>query len=126
MKKITNLGLLLTSLLGYLEWGKNQRSFLFETELELVTKAFSQPQSLLHPFVILPFLGQILLLVTLFQTTPKKYYTLLGMSCIGLLMVMILVVGILSKNIKVVASTIPFCVCAYLSISQNLKKNATT
>ena len=36
--KIYNLLLILTSLVGYLEWGRKNHQFLFEAEAEIFTK----------------------------------------------------------------------------------------
>ena len=40
--------------------------------------------------------------------------TFAGLICMGLLMLLILVVGLLSANVKIVLSTIPFFVIAFL------------
>ena len=71
--KHLNILLIITSLLGYLEWGDNKSSFLFQAEMEVFSKLFTEPMSVLHPLTILPILGQILLLVTLFLKRPSKF-----------------------------------------------------
>jgi hypothetical protein len=114
--KSLNLLLIATSLLGYLEWGGNNNSFLFAAELEIFHKLLDAPASNLHPFIILPLLGQIILLITLFQKMPNKKLTYLGIACLGLLLLFILVIGILSLNIKIIISTIPFVVTAVVAI----------
>jgi hypothetical protein len=106
--KILITSLLITSLIGYLEWGKDNHAFLWEAEMDVIQKIFSDPKSMIHPFILIPLLGQILLLISLFQKqpNPKLIYTSIG--GIGLLLVFMLVVGILSGNVKIIVSTLPF------------------
>lgn len=114
--KILNLLLLITSLLGYLEWAGNNHLFLFEAEVQLLSKLFTNPLAVLHPFIILPIIGQVLLVITLFQKTPSKILTYISVGSLGLLLVFMLLVGILSLNAKIVFSTIPFIVVAVMII----------
>jgi uncharacterized protein YacL len=114
--KILNLLLVITSLFGYLEWSGNNHSFLFEAEAELFTKLFSDPKSVLHPFILLPLLGQILLLITLFQKVPDKRMIYFSIGCLGLLLGFMFIIGLYSQNFRIVFSTIPFLVTALLAI----------
>lgn len=106
--KILNALLILTSLFGYLEWGQYQRMFLFEGEWDVITKLFTQPGSVMHPFILLPLLGQILLLITLFQKSPSRKLTIAGITGIGVLLVFILFVSILAFNLRIGLSVLPF------------------
>lgn len=114
--KILNVLLIITSLFGYLEWGENSRSFLFETEATLFLKLFTDPVSVLHPFTILPLVGQVILLITLFQKTPSKVLTFIGIAGLALLLGFIFVIGIISGNFRILLSTIPFLLVAFLTI----------
>ena len=102
------LSLILTSLLGYLEWGTDQQMFLLQGEADILVKLFRDPASVLHPFILLPLFGQILLLIALFQNPPRKRLIYAGMACIGLLLLLILVVGLLAGNVKTILSALPF------------------
>ncbi|MBK8051974.1 MAG: hypothetical protein IPK35_01505 [Saprospiraceae bacterium] len=107
--------LIVASLFGYLEWGMGNHTFLIAIEWEVLSKLFTDPKSVAHPFIFIPLFGQLLLLITLFQKTPRKKWIYAGMACIGLLLVFMLVVGILGKNLKIIASTIPFILtCIYV------------
>jgi len=119
--KILNILLVLTSLLGYLEWGRDNKQFLFQAEAEIVSKLFSDPTSVIHPFTILPLAGQILLLITLFQKTPNKILTFIGIGGIGVLLALMFVIGLISLNFKILSSTIPFLVTGWLTIRHHLK-----
>ncbi len=123
-KKILNLILILTSFLGYLEWGNSKSMFLFQGELDVFSQFLKDPLSLLHPFVLLPLIGQILLLITLFQKEPGKILTFTGMAGVGILLLLILLVGLLNQNPKMIVSSFPFLLTsAYISVL-HLKKKA--
>jgi len=114
--KILNTFLILTSLAGYLEWGKDNEIFLFQAEGEILIKLINDPGSVIHPFTLLPMFGQILLLITLFQKNPGKKMTYIGLTCIGLLLVFMFVIGLISLNVKILLSTIPFMITAFITI----------
>ena len=119
--KILNALLVVTSLFGYLEWGQTNNMFLFEAEAEILTKLIRDPQSILHPFTLLPLFGQILLLITLFQKTPGKWLTFVGMAGIGVLLTFMFLIGILSMNVKILVSTLPFMITAWMVIVHHRK-----
>ncbi len=118
--KILNICLILTSLLGYLEWGDN-KVFLFQMEFDIISKLFSDPVSVLHPFTLLPLIGQILLIVSLFQKKPSKILTFLGLGGITLLLSLMFAIGIMNGNYKILLSTIPFLTTAVLTIRYHWK-----
>lgn len=119
--KLLNFSLIITSLFGYLEWGKKSHSFLFQVEFELFSKLFTDPIAALHPFTILPLLGQGILLITLFQKTPDKTWTFIGMGGLAVLLLFMLFIGLLSSNIKIIISTLPFLLVSFLTI-RNYRK----
>jgi hypothetical protein len=114
--KLLNILLILSSSIGYLSWGKNQSSFLFEVEFEIFKKLLTTPKSMLHPLILLPLFGQIILLATLFQVVPSKKLTYVGMIGLAILMSFILLVGILSFQIKIMMSTIPFFILSIITL----------
>ena len=119
--KILNALLIISSLFGFLEWGHNNKMFLFQLEAEIVSKIFNDPVSVLHPFTLLPFLGQILLLITLFQKSPSKILTYIGLGGIGILLALMFVIGCISFNLKILFSTIPFLAIGYFTIRHHMK-----
>lgn len=114
--KILNLSLVLTSLIGYLEWGTDSKMFLFQGEMEILSKLFTDPTSVAHPFTLLPLFGQLLLLVTLVQKQPNKILTYTGLGCIGILLAFMFVIGLMSFNVKILLSAVPFLVTAVFTI----------
>ena len=121
--KIINLLLIITSLLGYLEWSGNSHLFLFQAEGEILSKLFIDPISVLHPFTLLPMIGQLILTITLFQKKPNKLLTYMSIFGLGILLVFMFVIGIMSLNFKIIFSTIPFIVVAILAIRHYKKQN---
>ena len=120
--KLLNAGLLVSSLIGYLEWGQGNSMFLFQGELLVLSRLYSDPVSVAHPFTLMPLLGQILLVITLFQRRPGKVITLTAIACIGVLVVLMLVVGLISMNIRIILSTLPFIVLAIYTAREQFRK----
>lgn len=121
--KLLNILLIFTSLFGYLEWGGDNHSFLFQAEGEVLSKIFTDPASVLHPLTVLPMIGQMLLLITLFQKNPGKILTYAGLAGLGILLSFILLVGALSLNFKIMLSAVPFLVLAVITILHYRKMN---
>jgi hypothetical protein len=119
--KILNFLLIFFSLFGYLEWSGNQHIFLFEAEIEVFSKLFTSPNSVLHPFIILPIIAQFLLLISLFQKTPSKKLTNISVFGLGILLVFMLFIGIISLNYKIALSTIPFIVVSIVTMLHHRK-----
>ena len=106
--KILNTLLVLSSLIGYLEWSGNNQLFIFEAEMEIILKLFTDTNSVIHPLIIIPIGGQILLVVTLFQKKANKIMTYLSIAMLGCLLYLMLFIGIFSFNYKIIISTRPF------------------
>lgn len=123
--KISNLLLIITSLFGYLEWGGNSHSFLFQAEGEIFSKLFTNPNAVLHPFTLLPMIGQLLLVITLFQKTPSKILTYISIGGLGILLAFMFIIGIISLNFKIILSTIPFIIIATVTILNFRNKTFT-
>ncbi len=121
--KILNFFLIVTSPLGYLEWGKNTYTFLFQAEFEILIKIFKDTKSVLHPFTILPLIGQLILIITLFQKTPSKILTYIGIVSLSILLLFMFLIGLMSMNYKIIFSTIPFIVTSILATIHSRKIN---
>jgi hypothetical protein len=120
-RKLLIFLLLLTSLLGFLEWGGDHHGFLFELEAGLFKTIFKNPLAMLHPLILLPLAAQIILIVLLFKK-PERILIYLSIGGIGLLMIMILLAGISSKNMKMVISTLPFILVALITLKEIKKE----
>ena len=124
MKKLLNLGLIITSLIGYIEW-PNNHNFLFQVEYQLLSGA-GGTDGILHPFVLLPLLGQLLLVISLFQKTPSRLLTFLGLVCLSLIMLFLFLIGCISLNYKIMLASLPFIITGVFVIRANKKHVATT
>jgi len=118
-KKLLNLSLILTSLIGYLEWGQGQSVFLFQAEAEMFSRALEDPAAVIHPLTMLPVLGQFALGFTLVQKTPGKALTYLGIAGIGILFALMFFIGVIDLNVRILASTLPFLVLAVITMRQH-------
>lgn len=121
MKRLLNILLLITSLFGYLEWGKNNHAFLYQVEYDLVFNRTGNTDSFTHPFVLIPMLGQLMLLISLFQKQPNKILTITGMCFIGVLLLFLFIIGALSMNIRIAGAALPFLITAVL-VLMNYRK----
>ncbi len=120
--KILNTSIIFCSLLGYLQWGKDQQIYLFQLELELLRKLFINPMSVIHPFTLLPLFGQLLLFTTLWQKQVSKRMTYLGIGCLGLLLLLIFIIGCMGLNLKIMLSAVPFILTSIVTILYHQKK----
>jgi hypothetical protein len=122
MLKTLNFLLILTSLFGYLEWGQDNSAFLWQAELDVLSKLIAAPGDVVHPFTMLPLAGQLLLLITLFQRKPGKFLTYAGMAGIGVLLVFMFLIGLMSLNFKIALSVLPFLVVSVLVVYFRAKR----
>lgn len=106
--KIIGILLILFSGIGYLEWGNQQSTFLFQAEIELFKKIFTDPISVMHPLTILPILGQILILFAIIKSPFSKKTMFIGIGFLSILLGFMLVIGCISGNPKIIISTLPF------------------
>ena len=114
--------LLISSFFVYLSWSKTSSAFLFQMEYEILAKLFSDPLSVLHPFTIIPLIGQVLILISLLQKQPNNLVMKLGIGSLLFLIGFIFIVGLLSLQLTIIISTVPFISLAVLSFLE-IKRN---
>jgi hypothetical protein len=120
--KIFNACIILSSLVGYLEWGKGYSMFLVQGEIDVLNKLVHDPRSVIHLLTLLPLFGQMVLFFTLFQKTPGKVLTWIGIVFIGVLLLLMSFIGIITMNYKIFLSTLPFMVSSFFALRQQWKK----
>lgn len=120
--KLLHVSLIIASLMGYLEWGGGQSVFLFQAETQLVAKALGDPAAVIHPLTVLPMLGQLALLVTLFQRTPSRVLTYAGVAGIGVLIVLMFLIGVMSMNPRIAGSCVPFLILAVMTVRAHRRR----
>ena len=124
MKRVINACLLLTFLIGYLEWGKGNNTFIFQGEVEIFLKAKSNPLSIMHPLILIPFCGQIIILYTIFQKKPGRVLSLIGLACLSIIMLLLFFIGLVTPNIKMLGSAIPFLITGLFVVRFNRKRTS--
>lgn len=80
--------------------------FVFQLEIGLIIILFEKPDPYGFLFLI-PVLGQILLLVSLFLKNPKKLITI-GIILCSTIVIPALLIGIIGQSAEVILSTLPF------------------
>ena len=122
--RLLKLAILLSFLICYLEWGTDKSGFIFQFEYEIIAEN-KLTDSITHPFIFLPLLGQLLLIISVIVKNPHRRLTALGIVMLSLLVLMILLVGILSLNFKIIASTVPFLAASiyYFKTARKIKLN---
>lgn len=121
IKKII-LGLFVSSLIGYLEWG-NKREFIAEIEFNLLLKITQTVEAFIHPLVLLPLLGQSVLLISFLLPKPKIWLVIIASTGIALLFLMLLLIGLLNSNLNITCCSLPFLVFYGLLISRRKSLN---
>ncbi len=121
-KKIINVIIILSSFIGYLEWGTNRHAYIFQVLFELFTKNIADTSSFLHPLILIPLAGLVMLLITIFQKKPKRVLSLIGLASLSTIMLLLLFIGIIDLNPKIIISTLPFVIAGVASLRLNWKR----
>lgn len=110
-RRLLYLALAIAPLFAYLEWGGGNHGFLFQMERDiLISKGAQFSSSMLHPAVLLPLLGQLLLIIAAALPKPNRRLALVGVVLLSLLVGFILLIGVLGLSLKIILSTLPFVV----------------
>ena len=107
-QRLLNFLLLISFVFVYLEWGQNSSVFVFEAEFDILFSGSGKWKSFVHPLILAPFLGQVLLLITLFQKYPNRKLSTIGILLMGLLVFFVFAIGFLSKNVKIILFALPY------------------
>lgn len=121
MKKLLTASLLFSFLICYLEWPNNS-TFIFQAEWDIFFGSSVKKENFVHPAIALPFIGQLLLIITLFQKQPSRKLTIIGIILMGLLVLLLLLIGILGLNFKIILSVIPFISLSIFYLVKGRKK----
>ncbi|MBK9285864.1 MAG: hypothetical protein IPM51_16335 [Sphingobacteriaceae bacterium] len=119
--KILILLVILTSFIGYMEWGDKNHSLLIQAEYEVIRNLFSNPLAVLHPITIIPLFGQLLLFISLFLKKPNRILIYTGVCCLGMLMGFLFAIGLSVLNLKMFVASLPFILFVTI-LWKNLQK----
>lgn len=109
---LLNLGLLLSFMGCYFEWGQGNHAFMYELVYELLRPKDSFWSSFAHPLVLGGLVGLLALCYAIYKKTPQRKITLIGIIALSPVVFMVLLAGALSANWKMVVSTLPFAALA--------------
>lgn len=112
MKRLFPLGLLLTFLFIYMEWG-NHRQFVFGMQYDAIANIAKNTSSLGNPLVFVLFFAETLLVAALLQRQPNRKLILAG-TVLLLPYVILAFLGGLAGKPMVVLSTLPFLAMAVI------------
>jgi hypothetical protein len=104
-----------------MEWSGNNHAFLIIMQYEIIFGKYFDLKNFFHPVILLPLIGEILLIITLVQEKPSKVLLLTGMACLSVIMFIIFFVGITSLNIKIFASTLPFFIIGFIILKMTVR-----
>ncbi|MEW5675835.1 hypothetical protein ABGT15_05940 [Flavobacterium enshiense] len=94
MKQLVNIGLLVSFLFGYMEWGKDQHSFLYQIKYDLLFGQKNLLESITHPIILASLSGQLLILYCTVKNNSSKKLNVFGMILLSLIILLILLAGI--------------------------------
>ncbi len=108
MQKLIVACIFIASFFGYLAWGGDNSAFIFEAEYQILFRQGDKANTFAHPMVLLPFVGQLLILIALFQKKPDKRLVLSGIALMSLLFLLLFAIGLMGGDYKITLSTLPF------------------
>jgi len=103
----------------YLEWAGGNSGFIVQLEYDAFSRGMDK-SSFIHPLIILPLVGQIMLFISIILL--KRKAILVGIVLLSVLVVVIFLVGLLAFNLKIILSALPFLVLSTLYISRYRKE----
>lgn len=115
--------IVLSSLFVFLEWGGTQQSFLWEAEWTVLSNSFTNFKDFLHPFVGIPLVGQIILIINALKKNPARIWVYTGIAAMAILVIFIALVGLLSLNAKIILSTLPFLIFSIITVVRLRKES---
>lgn len=108
MKRFINLSLLITFLFCYLEWPPNNSTFIFQGEYEIFTNTKNWVSNFTHPLILLGLIAQLILIYAVINPKINAKLNHLGVLVLTPIVLLFFVVGLLSSNLKIMGSTLPF------------------
>ena len=114
--KIVLLVTFFSSFIGYLEWGGGNHAFVIQAEMDILSKLWTSPASVMHPFTILPLLGQVAFIIVMLSKKPQKRLFYLGIIGLGLLYGMLFFIGLMRLHGKMLLSVLPFFFSSIYSV----------
>lgn len=107
------LSIFATFQLCYLEWAGNNSMFVAEIQYTIFTNYKNYFDNFLHPIILLGLIAQSVIVVSIFiDKFYKKWFTW-ALTTLTLLVIFLFIIGLLSTNLKIIFSSIPFLILAF-------------
>jgi len=109
---LIHIGLIIAFSLCYMAWGKGQSATVAGMEYYLLFRRGLSFDTATHPVILAGLAGQICLIIS--AVRYNKIIQLAGVLLPGLIVLLVLLAGVLSGNILMIASTLPYLLLAVL------------
>ena len=113
--RILLIGILISFLMVYVEWGK-ESEFFFQMQSDIFIHSGDTFNILLVPVVLVPFIGQLLLLFSAIKKPLSKRMGLTGIIFCSLPVILVLIGGFFVNSYKMIISTLPFFTFSFFFI----------
>jgi hypothetical protein len=94
--------------LGYMEWGTDQRSIVFETQVLIFSEPAKMTSNFTHPIILAGLAGQLVLLAALLGFPIRRFWVGVALGLLAIPILLIFLAGVLSRNLAMVGSALPF------------------
>jgi hypothetical protein len=108
MIRLFKIALFVTFLICYLDFGHDSSGFVGQIEYLVIKNLNAEISTLQNPLFILAFIGQILILISVFNSNHSNGLIFLGIKLLGVIVLLILIFGVFLLSVKMIVSTIPF------------------
>lgn len=102
-----SFALIISFLCVYLEWSGGHSTFLFQA-IGDVFKPAQLHDNLMHPLILLPLSGMVLFVAAMFSAKRSRLFTNIGIAACGILVLIVLLIGVMSGNVKTIVFSLPF------------------
>jgi hypothetical protein len=105
-----------------MEWGKDSAAFVFSIyrELFVIQKDFAG--AITHPVILSGITGQLILAFCIIQKSPYRLFNSIGVLLLLFVVLILLMAGIASTNMKMIFSDIPFILLSIFYFRRGFRK----
>lgn len=108
-------------LLCYMEWGGGQSGFVWDVFIKVLTEKEKLRDNLMHPVILSGLLGMLAMLYCGIAAHSPRKVQLITLLLPGIVVLLILLSGLLSQNVKMVLSAFPYITISLLIIRSGKK-----
>lgn len=109
--RVAAVCLILGALCCYVEW-PGHSAFGFQLAYDVFVGPERSVSNFLHPLVLAPVIGLAFALASAVLPRPRRWMLLAAIAAFTPFMAIVLLVGLLKGNVRMVLSVLPFFACA--------------